>query len=85
MADGQQQFIVVSVTRASIAEMFNECIQDNLMDIPLFTDDSDLLTNGICQEVAIGLGEVLDDDLSEEDRGHEEREFVETIVRKHFG
>jgi hypothetical protein len=84
MPNAQEQFPVVTLTRKDIAGMLNDSILSS-QPIPVFEDDDERLTGDLCREVAGLWAEILDDDLSEEDRGAEERTAIATILQKHFG
>lgn len=84
MAAALQQFIVITIMRCDIADMLNDVITARSLSIPLFTQDDDRLTDEICQEAAGELGEVLDANLGEEDRGDEERSVMLILLEKHF-
>mgnify|MGYP003583094429 CR=1 FL=1 len=84
MLNPNEQFVVVSLMRSQIASCFNDVIQDQQLTTRPFTDDDDRLTSDVCREAAAAWADVLDDDLSEEDRGPAQRDEMYAIIQKHF-
>ena len=84
MLNPNEQFVVVSLTRSQIASCFNDVIQERQLTIRPFVDADDRLTSDTCREAAAAWADVLDEDLSEEDRGSAQRDEMYMIIQKHF-
>lgn len=85
MYDPNEEFVVVSIFRSQIAQMFNEIIADNSPQytLPLFSGNDPRLTYDVCREVTEVFAEAQECD-SVEDRGAEEREGVFNVFIKYF-
>jgi hypothetical protein len=55
----KQVFIVRSVTRAEVAETFNDIIECNALKLTNFTDTDPRLTDEVCERVADGTDSAI--------------------------
>jgi len=74
MRNPNKTFVVVGITRDDIANCLNEEIMNEGLDVDIYEPDDQRLTKKVCQDIADQLGDIYDDDLSEEDRGDAQRE-----------
>lgn len=84
MDSADEVFIMMSISKVDIANMCNDRIEDRELNIaPIRTNDP-RLTNELCEKIATAFGEIYNDDLSEEDRGAEQRHVIDLVLKKYF-
>lgn len=81
MLQANEKFVIVSVSRMAIADMCNDRITAKGLSIPLFEAGDDRLTGSVCEALAEAFSQLYDDDLSEEDRGDEERDTIDLFLQ----
>lgn len=81
MLQANEKFVIVSVSRMGIADMCNDRIEEKGLSIPLFKAGDDRLTSPLCEALAEAFSQLYDGDLSEEDRGAEERDTVDLFLQ----
>lgn len=84
MFNPNEEFVIVSIHRKTIAEMFNEIIEERGLGNELFSGNDARLTSEVCREVASAFSEAYDEGGSEEERGAAERDGVSQVFMKYF-
>ena len=66
MLNPNEQFVVMAFSRKHIADLLNEVIDYETLNVTPFTPDDERLTAKVCQEVASGWVSVLEDNDEDE-------------------
>ena len=87
MLNAQEQFVVMTITRADIAGWLNDYLEDHpdVADIPRFKEDDVRLSRGVCRHFAGVWASVLDPDLSEEERNDERWDMLQDVLVNKLG
>lgn len=84
MLNGEERFVVMSISRNDIAAMLNDVIDEKQLTVPLFGEGDPRLTSRLCGTFVDRLSTVYDGSFSEEDLGYEQREIVHTFLLVYF-
>ena len=86
MLNGEERFVLKSISRNDIAAMLNDVIDEKKLAIPLFgaVPDDDRLTSRLCGTFVESLADAYDMVTSEENMGYAEREAVYTFLLVYF-
>ena len=84
MLNGNERFVVRSISRNDIAAMLNDVIDEKRLTVPLFGEGDPRLTSRICGTIAERLADVYDEAASDENLGEAERELMYTLITVYF-
>ena len=84
MLNGEERFVVKSISRNDIAAMLNDVIDEKQLTVPLFGEGDPRLTSRLCGTFADSIAGVYEGGFSHEDLGYEERTVVLTFILVHF-
>lgn len=84
MLNGEERFVVKSISRSEIAAMMNDVINEKQLTVPLFGEGDPRLTSRLCGALVDSLALIYDGGFSREDLGYEERTFILTFIIVHF-
>ena len=86
MLNGEERFVLRSISRNDIAAMLNDVIDEKQLNIPLFgvVPDDSRLTSRLCGTFVDSLSNVDDMVTSEENLGYAERDAAYTFLLVYF-
>ena len=84
MYDPNEEFVVVSIYRSTVAELFNGVIDENEYNINYFARGDRRLPYELCEKVANIFSDAIELCDSDEDRGAYEREEVKKLFDATF-
>ena len=84
MLNGEERFVVMSISRNDIAAMLNDVIDEKQLTVPLFGEGDPRLTSRLCGTFVDNLATAYDMVTSEENMGYAERDAVYTFLLVYF-
>jgi len=84
MLDKNEQFVITTITREAIADLFNDAITNNDLTIPRFTGTDWRLIRLVCLDVAECIADIDSEDFDEEQRVDARNEAILSILTARF-